>query len=128
MKIARFLLAAVLIAPAVPSFAWDVSGDITEARRQRIIAEAKVGQTALRHYAARLKAFNVNIDFDRALEIAQYACMADARARDMDVWQAARINGSACNGWIARTFEPLTKESRESMMAYLSEVAHRRDG
>jgi len=128
MKIARLLLAAVLIAPAVPTFAWDSSSDITEARRQRIIAEAKVGQTALRQYANRLKAFNVNIDFDRALEIAQYACMDDARARDIDVWQAARIDGSACNGWVARTFEPLTEESRNSMMAYLSEVAHRREG
>lgn len=128
MKTARILLAALLIAPTMPSFAADANSDITDARRQRIIAEAKIGQTALRRYANRLRAFNVNIDFDRALEIAQHACMYDARARNVDVWQAARINDSACNGWVARTFEPLTEESRNSMLAYLAEVTHKRAG
>ncbi len=128
MKIARIVLAALLITPAAPLFAYNQSSDITEVRMQRIIAEAKLGQTALRRYANRLKTFNVNIDFDKALEIAQTACMADAQSRGTDVWHAARAADSACHGWTVRTLEPVTEESRKSMLAYLREVAQKQEG
>ena len=125
MKMACMILGATLMAPSLPAFAGEYSSDITPERKARIVAAAKVGQTALRSYANKLRVFNVRIDFDSALDIAQRACLSDAQSRSTDVWQAARLADSPCNGWLARTFVPVNDAARNSMLAYLAETARR---
>lgn len=127
-KIVSVALTTLLLAPMAGALAQSANADITSAREARIIAEAKIGQAALRRYVTRLVTFNVNVDFDRALALAQNACMRDAAARGTDVWRAARQADSACNGWVVRTFDPTTEESRSSMLAYLDEIGARRHG
>ena len=125
MKIACMILGSALMAPCLPALAGDASSDITPERKARIIAAAKVGQTALRTYANKLRVFNVRIDFDSALDIAQRACLNDASSRSTDVWRAARLADSPCNGWVARTFIPVNDAARSSMLAYLAETSQR---
>ena len=125
MKVACMLLGSASMAPPLPALAGDVASDITPERKARIIAAAKVGQTALRTCANKLRVFNVRIDFELALDIARRVCLSDASSRSTDVWQAARLADSPCNGWVACTFIAVNDAARNSMLAYLAETSQR---
>jgi hypothetical protein len=71
---------------------------------QRIVEAAKQGPTTLAHFVDRVRYKQVGLDFNRALEIAQNACLNDATTRGTSVPAASTQPASPCYGYVAKTF------------------------